>query len=189
MQEVQVKLAPFPAVTYWNSLNYILDASLSMPLAIITLGSRTDLPGGRFVTRWCARRLPMLVLSWTGAVASHLKDASTKRFSAAALCVFLLQLSKYFFHSSVSISAASHCGYFPLICDSDFARWQMRHQWKFSASNTQSNLQHKTLHSLSLQQSGKIICYDATFIQDRNSSCNPLGQGPNFHCSFFKHSL
>ena len=100
----------------------LLDASLSMPLAIITLGSRTDLPGGRFVTRWCARRLPMLSVQLEGAVASHLKDASTKRFSAAALCVFLLQLCKYFFHSFVSISAASHCRYFPLICDSDFAR-------------------------------------------------------------------
>ena len=98
-----------------------VDASL--PLAIITLGSRTDSPRGRFVTRWClpsSKRLPM----WTaeGALASHLKDASTKRFSAAALCVFLPLLCKYFFHSPVSISAASRCGYFPLICDSDLAR-------------------------------------------------------------------
>ena len=119
MQEVQVKLAPFPAATYRRNFFELLDAILSLALAIITLGSRTDLPRGRFVTRWCAKRLPM----WgEGALASHLKDASTKRFSAAALCVFLLQLCKYFFHSSVSISPASHSGYFPLICDPDSTR-------------------------------------------------------------------
>ena len=125
MQEVQVKLAPFPAATYRRNFFELLDAILSLLLAIITLGSRTDSPRGRFVTRWCAKRLPM----WgEGALASHLKDATTKRFSAAALCVFLSQyfcfssVYNYFCRRSVSISAASHSGYFPLICDWDSAR-------------------------------------------------------------------
>ena len=158
MQEVQVELAPFPATRYWRNFFELLDAILSLALAIITLGSRTDLPRGRFVTRWCAKSLPM----WgEGALASHLKDASTKRFSAAALCVFLLQLCKYFCRRSVSISAASHSGYFPLICDSDLARWQMPQLPSASMKLPPAllpihkllYLQHITLHSFSLHYS------------------------------------
>ena len=66
----------------------LLDASLSMPLAIITLGSRTDLPGGRFVTRWCARRLPMLSVQLDEGSGLSLERCLNKEiFRCGSVCI------------------------------------------------------------------------------------------------------
>ena len=66
----------------------LLDASLSMLLAIITLGSRTDLPGGRFVTRWCARRLPMLSVELDGGSGLSLERCLNKEiFRRGSVCI------------------------------------------------------------------------------------------------------